>query len=277
VKTGIPPDPTYGNREWGIIIHDTKTAQYYLTAFLQDWNPKISDSYSLDQMAFDIPPDFYPDETSYQGTYIPCFSPHTVHGTFTVTPVFSPDTSEHAILKLIENATDTILIQQLYIYRNCTDTISPFLRSLREKAQEGVQVRIILNYNPYYEPTNEKQLETKTYLEAFGIQVRFHYTNWSYFTNIHNKGMIVDNTSVLISSINWNENSVRNNREAGVIVDNTTIATFYAQVFYHDWYLTPPEFETSISLTEYKNPLLILLIYIVTFGIIIQDWRKRQW
>jgi len=58
---------------------------------------------------------------------------------------------------------------------------------------------------------------------------------WGIFANVHNKGVIVDNRSVLVSSINWNENSVRNNREVGIIIENESIARYYADVFFYDW------------------------------------------
>jgi phosphatidylserine/phosphatidylglycerophosphate/cardiolipin synthase-like enzyme len=44
--------------------------------------------------------------------------------------------------------------------------------------------------------------------------------------------MIVDNKSVLISSINWNENSFTKNREIGVIIESYEVAKYYADVFF---------------------------------------------
>jgi len=91
---------------------------------------------------------------------------------------------------------------------------------------------LILNYNPRYEATNAKCNLTKQYFEENGVEVKFIYSNWSYFSNIHNKGMIVDNESVLIASINWNENSVIRNREAGIIIENEEMAQYYTEVFF---------------------------------------------
>ena len=48
--------------------------------------------------------------------------------------------------------------------------------------------------------------------------------------------MIVDRSKVLISSVNWNEYSPINNREAGVIIENEDVADFYTGVFFYDWY-----------------------------------------
>jgi phosphatidylserine/phosphatidylglycerophosphate/cardiolipin synthase-like enzyme len=140
-----------------------------------------------------------------------------------------------------------------------------------------------MNYNPFYDSTNIKCNETKNYLEENGIKVKFIYTNWSVFTNVHNKGVIVDNKTVLISSINWNYNSFMNNREAGLIIENESIAKYYSEVFFYDWNLKEPVEETEelfqgeLETFDYKNTIYIVVIYTVTFAIIIQDWRKREW
>jgi phosphatidylserine/phosphatidylglycerophosphate/cardiolipin synthase-like enzyme len=90
--------------------------------------------------------------------------------------------------------------------------------------------------------------------------------------------MIVDNTSVLISSINWNENSITRNREAGIIIEHEDLAMYYAEVFFYDWKIDKPlKATTNFRLTDYKNPILILFIYGFTFAFIALDWRKRTW
>ncbi|MFP4001162.1 MAG: PKD domain-containing protein, partial [Thermoplasmata archaeon] len=51
----------------------------------------------------------------------------------------------------------------------------------------------------------------------------------------HNKGIIVDEENVLVSTINWNDNSIFQNRELGVIVKNSDVGKYYSQVFLDDW------------------------------------------
>jgi len=277
-KTGIPPNPSFGNREWGIIVRNESVARYFLSVFLDDWNPARCDSYALKDMPIDIPVEFFVDKTIFTGSYEPQFVSKTVTGSFSVTPVFSPDTSLEAICNLIESANESILIEQLYVYKEWGARISPFVERLIKKANEGVQINVILNYNPYYEASNDKCNQTKQHLEQHNISVKFLYTNWSYFTNVHNKGMIVDNRSVLISSINWNENSVTRNREAGIIIEHEEVAQYYAEVFYYDWYLTerdPPI--TTLTVESQKNTIYITMLFTMTFAIIARDWRKRQW
>ncbi len=307
VKTGIPPNPSSGNREWGIIIKNTTIADCFLSVFYDDWNPKRCDSYPFEDMNFSYPSNSILDTSVPTGRYVPCFSSKTYTSNFTVTPVFSPDTSEGALCSLIDSAQKTIYIEQLYIYKDWNGMLSPLIQRLIHKAQDGVEVKIILNYNPSYARTNDQYVKLKVFLEHYGIRIRFFYTNWSIFTNVHNKGMIVDNTTVLISSMNWNENSIRKNREAGVIIENEDVAKYYAEVFFHDWnvnhqknlyqknFLNQEQQDdgdgfamtgTKIkqtsdgeheSGTEYKNTFSIVCIVIFTTIIIINDWRKRSW
>ena len=277
-KTGVPNDASFGNREWGIIVRNNRVAHYFLSVFQDDWNPSRCDSCCLENMNFEVPEDFFLDYTTYRGRYSPQFQPRKINGTCNVTPVFSPDTSLQALQDLISSAQNCIYIQQLYFYTEWKTKVCPLIPLLIQKADEGVDIRIILNYNPSFSPTNAKCNQTKKLLRSHGIKVQYLYTNWSYFTNMHNKGMIVDNTSVLISSINWNENSIMRNREAGVIVEHPEVASYYSEVFFSDWRLDQPvEQPKTQSLADYKNQLLIAGIYLATIALIVQDWRKRRW
>jgi phosphatidylserine/phosphatidylglycerophosphate/cardiolipin synthase-like enzyme len=92
--------------------------------------------------------------------------------------------------------------------------------------------------------------------------------------------MIVDNKTVLISSINWNQNSVLNNREAGIIIENEALAEYFACVFFFDWGLVEPKqktLEENIIPTDFKNTIYIVIIFTMTFALILRDWRKRRW
>ena len=54
-------------------------------------------------------------------------------------------------------------------------------------------------------------------------------------TKLHNKGVIVDGESVLISSINWNSNAILRNREMGIVIHNDQLADWYLSSFEEDW------------------------------------------
>lgn len=78
----------------------------------------------------------------------------------------------------------------------------------------------------FREISKKERLDLKAYLfkvRETGIRI------------LHNKGMIVDGSRTLISSINWVENSVKNNREVAVIIDNRAVASYYKSLFELDW------------------------------------------
>ena len=72
-------------------------------------------------------------------------------------------------------------------------------------------------------------------LEAFNLKDRLRAMNLTYYTHLHNKGLIFDRQKVLVSSTNWSENSISRAREAGVLVESAEIAEYFAGVFDYDW------------------------------------------
>ncbi|MBN1280557.1 MAG: lamin tail domain-containing protein [Candidatus Thermoplasmatota archaeon] len=277
-KTGVPKDPSFGNREWGIVVRNQDVASLFQHVFDDDWNPQHPDSYPIEAMNLSIPSEFTLNEETPTGTYTPCFQPKTITDSCIITPVFSPDTSEQALLDTIDAATSTIYIQQLYIYKDWADTLSPLVEHLINKSLQGVTVRVLLDYNLEYDDTIIKLHETQQLLESYGVAVVFISSDWSPFSTVHNKGMIIDNHTVLISSINWNEQSVRKNREAGLLLHNEDIASYYASVFCHDWTLATQNPKTSdVSWADYKYYVLVAIVFCLTFVFILRDWRKRKW
>jgi hypothetical protein len=55
---------------------------------------------------------------------------------------------------------------------------------------------------------------------------------------MHNKGLIVDD-AVVISSINWGDSALNENREAGVIVLSSQMSSFFSSLFWSDWSIDP--------------------------------------
>jgi cardiolipin synthase A/B len=292
--TGIPKNDDIGNREWGIIIYNRTVSNYFLKVLEEDSNIQRHDIKSFQELNITINENYVLNYSSFQGLYEPVFVSNKINGSFTIKPVLSPDNSIETIIDLIESAEKNIYIQQLYIYKNWENQINPIVQKLVEKAKQGVKIKIILNYNPVYIDTNNKSILTKQYLEENGIKVKLFYTNWSYFTNIHNKAVIVDNQSVLISSINWNENSFTNNRETGAIIENNETAKYYSEIFLYDWNLKPEyknktktkyifynEKDSSnlnaLNIEENDNTIYIVVLFTLTFVLIAMDWRKRKW
>jgi cardiolipin synthase len=87
---------------------------------------------------------------------------------------------------------------------------------------------------------------------------------------IHNKGVIVDNQFVLVSSINWNSVSPNFNREAGVIIDHQGVAQYFLTVFEDDW---KPSVKSPAKTTDYAKIIAVIVLLLL---FILLYW-KRQW
>ena len=65
-------------------------------------------------------------------------------------------------------------------------------------------------------------------------------------SKLHNKGIIVDGESVLVSSINMGSSAMNRNREMGVIIHSPMVTQYYLD----GWYATGIAWTTSLILTK---------------------------
>ncbi|MEA3323833.1 MAG: phospholipase D-like domain-containing protein [Euryarchaeota archaeon] len=249
-NTGIPINNTFGNRGWGIIINNPDTAEYWSSTFSEDWNPASKDSFPFtpDDPIYgnkygSPPPDFVPDRTILTGNYASPFYSEIVSGKFNVSPVLSPDTSlleTGSIIGMIKGADDSVYVEQLYIRNWGTPADpkpNPFLEATINAARRGREVKILLDST--YGVKNEEMGEYLNGIAAsenLNLEAKLIDNVGMGLNKTHTKGVIVDHSQVLISSINWNENSAKNNREAGLIIENEDVAEFYTDVFFYDWW-----------------------------------------
>ena len=249
-NTGLPTNNTFGNRGWGMIINNPDVTNYFSEVFVEDWNPASRDSFSFtanDPIFVNKygtpPPDFVPDRTISTGNYSHLFDSEIISGTFHVSPVLAPDTSlmqTKSIIGMIKGAESSVYVEQLYIKKwgsSADRKPNPFLEAVINASRRGCEVKILLNPTYSFE-SNQATIDYVRSIatnEGLDLNAKFIDIENTGLNKTHNKGVIVDYSKVLISSINWNENSAVNNREAGVIVENEDAAGFYTDVFLYDW------------------------------------------
>ncbi len=232
--SSIPQYPSARkNREMGFCFDNSDIASYYENVLLNDMSESTPYDSSIGHTG-----NLQANATT--GTYEHPFSPSTFVEYAEVTPIFSPDDSYSLLSKLIQSANETIDLELQYILFDC-----PLLNDIINAAKRGVTIRVIIN-----EPDSSTDNVTSTLL-ASGIQVKF----FKGLGHNHNKYVCVDGHVVQISSINWSDNSLNNNREAGAIVDNAHIATYFTVVFQYDWDKseTPSGFTTPLSILSPKE------------------------
>jgi len=270
-NTGIPRDNTFGNRGWGIVIRDRDVADYFKTVFLDDFQrgkDYLPAGLKTKSISRDIP----------KSAYMPVFEPLTLNCNFTLVPVLAPDTamSNETILGAISDAEESILVQQFSTGRFWDDEDNTFILALIEAARRGCEVKVLLD-SKYLEGKNNND-EVVSWLkevaeeEDLDLESELADLYGLGLVKIHNKGLIIDDRKVIIASLNWNANSIHN-REAGVIIENDEIASFYKAAFFHDWNVSAKEGrEESISM-KIVWVILTLLISFVIFRVV--KWYKR--
>lgn len=227
---GFPPAGARGNRGWGVYILSEGAANYFMNVFFADLHGY--DVVPLSIGSGDIP---VHAEEPYAVEF-----PAEEFGGARVVPVLAPDTSE-LVTELLRSAKTSIEIEQAYIRNWSGEDPNPYLEAAIGAARRGVRVRILLDSYWFNTEGREDNDEMVAYLneiaarEGIPLEARLARLTSADPEKIHNKGVIVDNRSVLISSINWNENSPLYNREAGVIIEHEGVAAYFLRVFSDDW------------------------------------------
>jgi cardiolipin synthase len=236
--TGVPVNTSFGNRGWGVVIRDRAVANYFTTIFSEDFYPSkaITDEERSTWLQLTM------NRTVPEGSYVPAFEPRAVTGQFAVIPLLAPDTalSNETLLGVLQGSDERIYVEQFSLGSSWGEGPNPFLEALIDAARRGCEVKLLLDSNDYnLETLNDNdeiitRLERLAREEQLNLETRLADLDALGLTKIHTKGLVVDGTFVLISSLNWNANSVYN-REAGVIVESSELGAFYEAVFRHDW------------------------------------------
>jgi hypothetical protein len=146
-----------------------------------------------------------------------------------IQPILTPDNYYACVLPLIQSAKKSFYMQTQYIHPSDLpgdQQLADLISAVAELQKKGLDVRLILS-----------QWETQGtggYLEklqAAGIDL----ASVRIQTGVHNKGIIVDSSVVMLGSQNWSGDGVIRNRDASLIIYNADAAQYYEQIFLHDW------------------------------------------
>lgn len=192
---------------------------YFIDLFNDDWNSATVFDSSIHGMG-------YAQNTTATGspTYVPFPKLDLVDEEMEIYPILSPTSSYDGIRWLLSIANESLHLQQMYIYPSLDD----ILLDLIAAKNRGVNVTIVRN-----DGTEEHNNASGDILFKHGIESRI--LKGAPFGTQHNKGIIVDGEFVLVCSINFSNNSITNNREAGVIIRSTAVANYYLEVYNYDW------------------------------------------
>ena len=253
--SGFPPTGRNGNRGWGVYIEDPALAEYFSTVYMNDYNGKSMTAYNgsagdlepapVKNHAVEFPPGYFTGAT--------------------VRPVIAPDTSNQ-ILVLLNSAERSIEIEQAYITNESPSCLNPYLSAAINASRRGVHVRVLLDsywFNVENEKDNDEMVEIINRIgtgEHIPLEARCADLPMIDVDKIHNKGVIVDNQHVLVSSINWNSVSPNFNREAGVIIDHPGVARYFLDVFEDDW---KPSIKSPGITADYVKIAVVAIVLVL--------------
>lgn len=246
-QTSMPAEPMTGNRGWGVAMASPELAAYLTAVFEGDWNPASPDSIPFDPAKVRFPHTPLPPQPERRRITDP-FEPGQVAEPIQATLFLAPEhglLEEAGICGLIRSATERLDIQQDYIQLywsfgnagSLETTPNLFLNEVVAAAKRGVQVRVLLDGSHLQPEDARDNTHTQTWLQLLpGVQIQTRILDHrSTQMGVHNKGVIADGRRVLISSINWSQNSPLANREIGLILESSAVASYFAQVFERDW------------------------------------------
>lgn len=273
VASGVPVDPTWGNRGWGAILHDANA-----TAWFAAW--MAADRSAWDSTPFDLAtydPTFAPPprREARSGDYGPWQPSVRLAGPIAVTPLVAPDHTQDPrddpVAALLDAAQTRIVAQHLDLARTARNRVGwasadPWFAALANAAQRGVDVQVQLAAPFAADDTGNAEALADLALAgaATGALDR------PGLATLHNKAFIVDARTVVLGSMNGNHHSRSENREVALVLRSPAAAAWATGLADADWDPPTPPRDWSVPGQDLRGvptapwPMLLALLGVAT-------------
>ncbi len=250
------------SRGWGITVEDEELATNLETVFTADFEGWDTQSGASHREATT----FVDDDDEVAQTDYPSEHPPESVAIDGVELLVAPDNAEERVRELLAGAEDEILVKQASIGGPDVSLVEETI----DAARRGVDVRILLDSSWYVEDDNAElkaSLERTATEEDLSLEVALVEPG-DRFEKVHAKGVIIDEETTIVGSLNWNDNSLENNREVVLAVHGEEPATYYRTIFDADWDGEPWSIPIGLSVGVILALLLAAVIgrRYVTFG-----------
>lgn len=227
-----------GNRDMGVAVHSKPLAAFFTTVLEADITleldaeaserpelaPARLSSVVLAEKASAPPVKLFPSLR---------FQPErAIH----VQPVLTPDNYIADVGKWLAGAKHSIWIENQYIKTDHSEIVKLLGKiTAARKKNPKLDVRILLakGFDGGMAVGQTFAALTKQHKLKLGTNLRI--LNPKHFDHLHNKLILIDGTSVLVSSQNWSNSAVAENREAGLLLEAPKLAQYYGALFQSDW------------------------------------------
>ena len=229
-SSSVPAPGVRGNVEWSVIIDNSDLAEMVDQQFNLDihWSELMTLS---DYDAYT----FYPP-TTIGGGGIQAAIQASISGEL----LTCPENCVTKITDFIRSAEDEVLLSQQTLDVDWSygwGDENPIITALHEVANRGVGVHLIIN-GAYLDDDDQEVVDlfNEVWNGSEGLDASaIVMSEDDDVSKLHNKGIIVDGESVLVSSINMGSSAMNRNREMGVIIHSSIITQYYLDGWHDDW------------------------------------------
>jgi phosphatidylserine/phosphatidylglycerophosphate/cardiolipin synthase-like enzyme len=221
------------DRDWHVIARSPGLARVFRAYLFKDNEvamPGQAAAIAAGMAA--LMPDMLPDEllaveasAKPTATFFPPSEPIT--GVFKVRPLLTPKDYQPHILDLINRTQESFWMQTQYIKasgRPGDEDHDALIAAVAALVAAGKEVRLITSS---FQKAGDIEKLMDAGIPSSVLRIQPH---------VHNKGMIVDHKTVVVSSQNWSADGTLRNRDAGLIIyDCPQAAHYFERIFLHDW------------------------------------------
>lgn len=241
------PSGTGGNasRGWGVVVDSPETAEELAAVFRHDGGWEDTTSWEQYRTRIETT-----DQRPAVGDYPTNHRPQQTDGA-NVTVLTAPGNAENAVIDRIEAADSRVEVIQPSI----DGPDQAFTDAALRAAERGVSVRILVS-DAWYDIDQNRALAEELNGYAADRELSFEMRvdeSGDRYRRIHAKGVIADDT-VILGSMNWNDNAAQNNREVAVAINSSDAAAYYRGVFDSDFE------QQSDDSFEYQRVGLVVLV-----------------
>ena len=235
-ESSVPVDQT-GNREWSLIVNSVELADLVMSRM--DWDENQNSLHISTHQPRHSPSSEWTMAPEQNST--PTNAPEYVSGPFDGNLMTCPDDCVYSVVRMISSAESSIELSVQYLdldwYWGFGE--NPMIEALHEAATRGVQIRLLLN--GFYAEWDEEIRDTIHLFntewngtQGLDTTARLMSTSEN-ITKLHNKGAIIDDSSVLVGSMNWGSSAALRNREMGILIHDDQITSEFLSSFNSDW------------------------------------------
>jgi hypothetical protein len=242
------------NREWHAVVESPSLADTFQRYLAGDFETaSTAPESALEGGPVSTGPDLLiPVDTLLEDApadSLQVFAPQTFEfddrNPLTVQPILTPDNYLDIVLPLLRQRPTTRLYfqnQSLNPIKTPTPRWAELLNLLATYSNDAsLDVRII--FRKFFDVRKARE---SLQLAGFNMQRVRHQEG------CHTKGIVIDSKTVLLGSHNWTNQGVEANRDASLLIHDPGVASYYEQVFLHDW-----DHLATTSVNEHALPVLV--------------------